>query len=251
MSSNPDPYKTLNVPRDASDADIKKAYRTKAMTTHPDRNPELDPLEAQRRFAEVGNAFELLKDPSAREEFDMTGRVGGGGGGDGGGGGQPGMDMREMMLREMMRRQMRQRPPPPPPKIFPEVEMEAYISSDVASIHRASRECKIDTDRDERRAAYAGKLGVVARVDPDDRTVKVRRMLSLAPSLSLRRSLSLSLSLYPSLSLSLTLTLAAKVRVMVSPGKADEVWFGAGALWDPRLLEEGLEVRVCPDEQAT
>jgi curved DNA-binding protein CbpA len=210
MSSNPDPYKTLNVPRDASDAEIKKAYRTKAMTTHPDRNPELDPVEAQRRFAEVGNAFELLKDPSAREEFDMTGRVGGGGGG---GGGQPGMDMREMMLREMMRRQMRQRPPPPPPKIFPEAEMEAYISSDVASIHRASRECKIDTDRDERRAAYAGKLGVVASVDPDDRTVKV--------------------------------------RVMVSPGKADEVWFGAGALWDPRLLEEGLEVRVCPDEQFT
>ena len=103
----------------------------------------------------------------------MTGRVGGGGGG-GGGGGQPGMDLREMLLREMMRRQMRQRRrPPPPPKIFPDVEMEAYISSDVASIHRASRECKIGTDRDERRAAYAGKLGVVASVDPDDRTVKV------------------------------------------------------------------------------
>ena len=38
---------------------------------------------------------------------------------------------------------------------------------------------------------------------------------------------------------------------MVSPGRADEVWFGADALWDPRLLEEGLEVRVCPDAQAT
>ena len=173
MSSTPDPYKTLGVPRDASDAEIKKAYRRLAMTTHPDRNPELDPVEAQRRFAEVGNAFELLKDRSAREEYDMTGRVGGGGGG-GGGGGQPGMDLREMLLREMMRRQMRQRRrPPPPPKIFPDVEMEAYISSDVASIHRASRECKIGTDRDERRAAYAGKLGVVASVDPDDRTVKV------------------------------------------------------------------------------
>ena len=214
MSSNPDPYKTLNVPRDASDADIKKAYRTKAMTTHPDRNPELDPLEAQRRFAEVGNAFELLKDPSAREEFDMTGRVGGGGGGGGGGGHQGAMDMREMMLREMMRRQMRQRPPPPPPKIFPEAEMEAYISSDVASIHRASRECKIDTDRDERRAAYAGKLGMVASVDPDDRTVKVRGMrtlslsLSLTPSLSLSLSLSLSFSFSFSFSLSLSLSLS-------------------------------------------
>ena len=67
MSSTPDPYKTLGVPRDASDAEIKKAYRRLAMTTHPDRNPELDPVEAQRRFAEVGNAFELLKDRSARE----------------------------------------------------------------------------------------------------------------------------------------------------------------------------------------
>ena len=183
MSSTPDPYKTLGVPRDASDAEIKKAYRRLAMTTHPDRNPELDPVEAQRRFAEVGNAFELLKDRSAREEYDMTGRVGGGGGG--GGGGQPGMDLREMLLREMMRRQMRQRRrPPPPPKIFPDVEMEAYISSDVASIHRASRECKIGTDRDERRAAYAGKLGVVASVDPDDRTVKVRVRVMVRVSVS-------------------------------------------------------------------
>ena len=168
MSSTPDPYKTLGVPRDASDAEIKKAYRRLAMTTHPDRNPELDPVEAQRRFAEAGNAFELLKDPSAREEYDMTGRVGGGGGG---GGGQSDMDLREMLFREMMRRQMRQRrQPPPPPKIFPDVEMEAYISSDVESIHRASRECKIGTDRDESRAAYAGKLGVVASVDPEWRS---------------------------------------------------------------------------------
>ena len=53
MSSTPDPYKTLGVPRDASDAEIKKAYRRLAMTTHPDRNSELDPVEAQRRFAEV------------------------------------------------------------------------------------------------------------------------------------------------------------------------------------------------------
>ena len=42
-----------------------------------------------------------------------------------------------------------------------------------------------------------------------------------------------------------------KLRVMVSPGRAEELWFGRGAVWDPRLMEPGLEVRVCPSVEAT
>ena len=43
---------------------------------------------------------------------------------------------------------------------------------------------------------------------------------------------------------------SVKVRVMVSPGRAAEVWYGAAAVWDPKLMKEGLLVQICPDEIA-
>ncbi|MFJ5489653.1 DnaJ domain-containing protein, partial [Hansschlegelia beijingensis] len=63
-----DPYDVLGVPRSASAAEIKKAYRKLAKTWHPDHKPD-DPT-AQERFAEIGSAYDLLSDAGKRAQFD-------------------------------------------------------------------------------------------------------------------------------------------------------------------------------------
>ena len=63
-----DPYKTLNVARGASEADIKKAYRKLAKELHPDRNK--DNPKAAERFSQVTNAYDLLSDKDKRARFD-------------------------------------------------------------------------------------------------------------------------------------------------------------------------------------
>ena len=63
-----DPYKTLGVARDASEADIKKAYRKLAKELHPDRNK--DNPKASERFSLVTNAYDLLTDKEKRGRFD-------------------------------------------------------------------------------------------------------------------------------------------------------------------------------------
>ena len=55
-----DLYEILDVARDASDADLKKAFRSLAMKYHPDRNPGDD--EAEQNFKEINLAYEILKD---------------------------------------------------------------------------------------------------------------------------------------------------------------------------------------------
>ena len=65
-----DPYQTLGVARGASEADIKKAYRKLARQWHPDVNSA---PEAQERFAEVSEAYEVLSDPDKRERYDLGG----------------------------------------------------------------------------------------------------------------------------------------------------------------------------------
>jgi DnaJ-class molecular chaperone len=88
-----DPYQTLGVARDASEADIKKAYRTLAKELHPDRNK--DNPKASERFSKVTQAYDLLTDKDKRARFDR-GEIDGDGnpaspfGFGGGGGGQPG-----------------------------------------------------------------------------------------------------------------------------------------------------------------
>lgn len=76
-------YSVLGVPRDASDADIKKAYRKEALKWHPDKNPENKEM-AERKFKAVSQAFKVLSDPDERAHFDRYGeerQAGGGGGG--------------------------------------------------------------------------------------------------------------------------------------------------------------------------
>ena len=68
----PDHYRILNLQRDASEADIKKAYRTLALKWHPDKNPDNKDL-AEKKFKEIGNAFRLLSDPNDRAHFDRYG----------------------------------------------------------------------------------------------------------------------------------------------------------------------------------
>jgi len=69
MNSNP--YEVLGIARDASDADIKKAYHKLVMKYHPDRNP--GDKTAEEKFKEVNNAFDILKDPQKRAAYDRFG----------------------------------------------------------------------------------------------------------------------------------------------------------------------------------
>src|SRR5215475_12796163 len=82
-----DYYKILGVSRDASAADIQKAYRKLARKYHPDLNP--DDKTAKTKFQEVQRAFDVLNDTSKRELYDRYGSsfesMAGGGQGPGGG----------------------------------------------------------------------------------------------------------------------------------------------------------------------
>ncbi|MDH3588368.1 MAG: molecular chaperone DnaJ [Gammaproteobacteria bacterium] len=69
-----DLYEVLEVARNATDAEIKKAYRRLAMKLHPDRNP--DDAEAEAAFKEVKTAYEVLSDQRKRAAYDQFGHAG-------------------------------------------------------------------------------------------------------------------------------------------------------------------------------
>ena len=66
-----DYYDTLNVSKNASDSEIKSAYRKLAMKYHPDRNP--DDKTAENKFKEVNEAYDVLKDSQKRSAYDQFG----------------------------------------------------------------------------------------------------------------------------------------------------------------------------------
>jgi molecular chaperone DnaJ len=67
------PYELLNVPKTASQEDIKKSYRKLARQYHPDVNPNKE--EAEAKFKEVQNAYDILSDPQKRAQYDQFGQV--------------------------------------------------------------------------------------------------------------------------------------------------------------------------------
>ena len=86
--SKRDFYEVLGVDRNASDADIKKSYRRLAMKYHPDRNSGDGAVEAEQRFKEAKQAYEVLSDQQKRAAYDQFGHAGvdpSTGGGPGGG----------------------------------------------------------------------------------------------------------------------------------------------------------------------
>jgi curved DNA-binding protein len=70
-----DYYSTLGVPENASDGEIKKAYRKLAMQYHPDRNPGKEEW-ANEKFKEINEAYGVLGDPQKRKQYDQFGTVG-------------------------------------------------------------------------------------------------------------------------------------------------------------------------------
>lgn len=88
MASRRDYYEVLGVSRDASAAEIKKAYRKLALENHPDRNQGDD--SAVERFKEASEAFDVLSNPEKKSRYDRYGHAGLGGAGGGAGFGDVG-----------------------------------------------------------------------------------------------------------------------------------------------------------------
>lgn len=83
MAENRDPYEVLGVSRDASAAEIKKAYRRLSKKYHPDLNKAPG---AEKKFKEINEAYEILSNPQKKAQFDQYGSTGGNGGPQGFGG---------------------------------------------------------------------------------------------------------------------------------------------------------------------
>ena len=100
MSSKKDYYETLGVNKDASDEEIKRAFRKLAKQYHPDINKEPG---AEAKFKEIGEAYAILSDPNKRKQYDQFGSAAFENGGPGGAGGFAGFDMNDIDLDSILR----------------------------------------------------------------------------------------------------------------------------------------------------
>jgi len=89
-----DYYEILGVAKGAEQAAIKKAYRKLAIKYHPDKNP--DNKEAEEKFKEAAEAYEILSDQQKRARYDRYGHAGVGGNAGAGFGGRGGMTMEDI-----------------------------------------------------------------------------------------------------------------------------------------------------------
>ncbi|MBQ6191054.1 MAG: molecular chaperone DnaJ [Bacteroidaceae bacterium] len=90
MAEKRDYYEVLGVSKTASDAEIKAAYKKMAIKYHPDRNP--GNKEAEEKFKEAAEAYDVLRDPDKRKQYDQFGFAGMNGQGGFGGGASMSMD---------------------------------------------------------------------------------------------------------------------------------------------------------------
>lgn len=90
MADKRDYYEVLGVSKNATDAEIKSAYKKMAIKYHPDRNP--GDKEAEEKFKEAAEAYDVLRDPQKRQKYDQFGFAGLGGQGGFGGGASMNMD---------------------------------------------------------------------------------------------------------------------------------------------------------------
>src|SRR5207248_10294733 len=74
MAKKRDDYEVLGVRRESDDEEIKRAYRQLAMKYHPDRN--VGDSEAEEKFKEAVEAYEVLRDPAKRQRYDRYGHAG-------------------------------------------------------------------------------------------------------------------------------------------------------------------------------
>ena len=89
MTTKRDYYEILEIGRDASEEDVRKAFRQKALEFHPDRNKDPD---AGAKFKEVNEAYQVLTDPERRQRYDRFGHAAAGNGGGQSAGGFEGFD---------------------------------------------------------------------------------------------------------------------------------------------------------------
>src|SRR3954452_19002784 len=76
MATKRDYYDVLGVPKNASEEEIKKAYRKLAMKFHPDRNQGDAARDAEAKFKEAKEAYEMLSDGDKRTAYDQYGHAG-------------------------------------------------------------------------------------------------------------------------------------------------------------------------------